>query len=81
MRDVERGEELGRPIALSHVEEEGPCCVGGVSGVSASEAQADVVLRQEDVGDTSVVRWFFVAQPKDFGCLKASVGWVASDGD
>ena len=63
-RNVERRAHLVRPAPVRDVEEQRPRCVGGVDRPLAGEAEADVVLRQQDVPDPRVQLGLVPLQPQ-----------------
>ena len=62
--DLERGDDGVAPAPARDVEQQRPRRVGDVGRVLAAEAQADVVLRQQDVRDARVDVGLVAAQPQ-----------------
>jgi UDP-3-O-[3-hydroxymyristoyl] glucosamine N-acyltransferase len=79
--DVEESEHLDGPGSIGDVEEEGAAGVGDFGGVLAGQAEADKILGEEDVAGFFVDAGLVLADPKDFGCGKASEGGVANEVD
>ena len=73
--------DLGRPVAGGQVEEHRPRAVGLVHRVVAGEAEPDVVLRQQDVGDPRPDVRLVVADPDELGGGEAGERVVAGDRD
>ena len=64
-RHLERVQHLVAPAPSGHVEEERAGCVAGVGRLLAGEAQAHVVLREEDVSRTRVELGLVAAHPDE----------------
>src|SRR3712207_5985688 len=54
-RDLEGLQDLLRPVAMTHVEQERSCGVGGIGSLLAGEEEPHVVLGEEDACDTGEV--------------------------
>ena len=76
-RDLERVEDLGRPVARAHVEQQRAGGVRGVGRALAGELEPHVVLRQQHARDARVRVRLVVAQPQDLRRLEAGERGIA----
>ena len=79
--DLERREDLGRPVAGGEVEQDGPRPIGLVEGVLAGEPEPHVVLGQENVRHPAPDLRLVVADPDQLRCREARQGVIAGDLD
>ena len=80
-RELERRQHLVAPAAPGDVEEERAGRVGGVDRALAGEAEADVVLREQDVPDLRVRLRLVRAQPEQLRRREAGERAVAGQRD
>ena len=76
-RDLQRREHLLAPAPVRDVEEEGSRRVGGIGRLLAEEPEADVILREQDVGDSPVDVRLVPAQPEELRRREAGQRAVA----
>ena len=79
--DVRFAEDFFRPAAVGHVEKKRAGCVGHVDGAIAGEAEADVILRQHDVGDALPIFRFSLAHPEKLGEREICERRIAGEAD
>ena len=79
--DPERVDDLGRPVARGEVEQDRAGAVGLVERVLAGQAEPDVVLRQQDVGDPRPDVRLVVADPDELRRGEPGQRVVAGDRD
>ena len=79
--NFQRLQDFSRPAAGFEIEKQGSRRVGGVGCLFARELEADVILGQQDGGQSSIGRRLLVAKPQQFRRLESSQGGVAGDLD
>ena len=76
-RKLERVEQLVAPASVRNVEEKRPGRIRDVDGVLAGEAEAHVVLWQEDVTDAGVGLGLVPAEPEELRRREAGEGAIS----